>query len=535
MPKKKISTGIGIDLKDPFKIPSFEVDVPFPVGHFAVSNENVRLGIGKVVYGCLDYNFETQRLGVGVELDTEIASADLLFHHDWENDILDIDISAAAKLGIFQPKCNIAHFEVKDVVHNTIGRAIDFCRNGVDNFIKHVSPEEREKARFVEGLKNDAMGVKNIHGLRDVLKKLGENEAAYKGNEALYQYNVAQYNYLNKLNDQVNQNTENIKRHEKILGRHEERLNQHDKILANHENRLNQHEKVLKVHTAILNNHEKRLNQHERVLAVHSAILSRHEMRLNRHERILNIHENRLNEHDRILSVHSSILRNHEEKLNLHASAINELYKISHMHGEKINELDNRMYNAENNISILGREVDIHAKILSNHEQILQKHNESIEELYDITNRQHYQLKVHNDIINDHQIAIVKLIYGYNDLKEKIENDEVVINELGNKISKVINFAIDTRDIVDGLANQTQIHKELIIQNENDIIQIKKELNKQWDFIISQNDILNDIIDKVNHQNNILNLHEKKIAELEEFVKAIAEHTIIHYYSGTVQ
>ena len=87
------------------------------------------------------------------------------------------------------------------------------------------------------------------------------------------------------------------------------------------------------------------------------------------------------------------------KKLNIHASSINDLYNIANqhtqilnLHGKKLYELDERMFNAENNISILGKEVDAHAKILANHDKILKIHGESICELYDITNKQQYNL-----------------------------------------------------------------------------------------------------------------------------------------------
>ena len=496
---------------------SFEIEnIPLGIGpmtgKFKISDENIRVGagagVGKLGYvgGFLDYDFESGQLGVGAEVQfLKGLSAEGLASYNWEND----SINVKASLDILDQKIDLVNFEVKDVAQNTVGKAIDNIRNGVDDFIKHVSPEERAKQRFVEELKNDAQNVRDIHGLRDVINKMGENDLAMRGNEAMYQLHYAELNYLAELDHQVNQNTEDIKRHEAILANHENRLNEHDKILANHEKRLDHHEKVLQVHSAILSNHEKRLN---------------------RHETILNIHENRLNEHDRILAFHGSILRDHEEKLNMHASAINNLYHITTQHGKildlhenKINELDERMYNAENNINILGREVDIHSKILANHDEILKNHNESINELYGITRDQQIQLKIHNDILNEHQIEIVKLIYNYNDLKKRIENDEKIINDLGVEVSKVINFSVDTRNIVDGLSYQTQIHKDLIIQNHNDIVNLYKELENQADYIIAQGNYLKEIANEIYYQKNVLQQHEEKIRELQKLVKNMAK------------
>ena len=507
---KKFQADIALDgSKYSFGINDIPLGGPF-TGKFSISNENVRVGAGvgisDVGYagGFLDYDFESGQLGVGAEVQVlDCLSAEGIARYNWDDDVINVK----ASVDIFDQKIDLVNLELKDVAHNTIGKGIDNIRHGIDDFIQHVSPEEREKRRAIEDIRNDAQNIHDFHGLRDIVNKVGENELLVKGNEAMFELHQATANYLQDLDNRTTQNTRDIQRHEYILQKHEDRLNEHDKILANHENRLNRHDRILQVHSAILSNHEKRLNRHEqrlniheqrlnrhdRILQVHSAILSNHEKRLNRHERILNIHENRLNEHDRILSIHGSILRDHEQKLNMHASAINNLYDITNQHGQilnihgkKLNELDERMFNAENNIVLLGKEIDLHSKILANHDEILKNHDESIHELYDITRDQQIQLKIHNNIINEHQKEIVKLNYNYNDLKERVERDEKVINDLGKEVSKVINFSVDTRNIVDGLSYQTQIHKDLIIQNQNDIHDIYKELGNQADYIIAQ-------------------------------------------------
>ena len=222
---------------------SFEIDdIPLGIGpmtgKFKISNENVRVGagagVGKLAYvgGFLDYDFESGQLGVGAEVEfIKGLSAEGLASYNWEND----SINFKASLDVFDQKIDLVNFEVKDVAQNTVGKAIDNIRNGVDDFVKHVSPEEKAKQRFAEELKNDARNVRDIHELRDVINKMGENELAMKGNEAMYQLHYAELNYLNELDHQVNQNTEDIKRHEAILVNHENRLNEHDKILAIHE------------------------------------------------------------------------------------------------------------------------------------------------------------------------------------------------------------------------------------------------------------------------------------------------------------
>ncbi len=203
-------------------------DIPLGIGpmtgRFEISNENVRVGagagVGKLAYvgGFLDYDFESGQLGVGAEVEfMKGISAEGLASYNWEND----SINFKASLDVFDQKIDLVNFEVKDVAQNTVGKAIDNIRNGVDDFVKHVSPEEKAKARFAEELKNDAQNVRDIHGLRDVINKMGENELAMKGNEAMYQLHYAELNYLNELDHQVNQNTEDIKRHEAILVNHD--------------------------------------------------------------------------------------------------------------------------------------------------------------------------------------------------------------------------------------------------------------------------------------------------------------------------
>ena len=119
-------------------------------------------------------------------------------------------------------------------------------------------------------------------------------------------------------------------------------------------------------------------------------------------------------------------------------------------------------------------------------------------------------------------MEIVKF-YNYNDLKKRIEYDEKIITDLGIEVSKVINFSVETRNIVDGLSYQTQIHKDLIIQNHNDIVNVYKELGNQADYIIAQGNYLKEIANEVYYQRNILHQHEEKIRELQKFVKNIAK------------
>ena len=480
-----------------------------------ISDKGVRFGVGagnsNLAYIGPFVGYENGQVMGGIEANVlGCLSAETSAGYSWDED----KITLKASFEAFGQKIDLGKYEIKDVATNTIGRGLDNIKNTFDDIYKHISPEEKAKMRFAEELREDAKNVHDIHGLNDIINKFGENELAIKGNESMFQLAQATKNYLNELDDRVSKNREDIDRHEVLLNIHEERLNMHDKILAEHGQRLDHHDHLLKVHGAILNNHEVRLKRHERILAshdhilrVHGAILNHHERRLNRHETILNIHQNRLNEHDRILSIHGSVLREHEERLNIHAI--------------KINELDQRMFHAEQNIYILGKQVDINSKILANHNEILANHSECIGELYHITQKQQIQLQIHNDIINDHQMEIVKLIYNYNDLRERIEDDEKVIVQLGNEVAKVTNFSVETRNIVDGLAYQTQVHKDLLIQNHNDVVNLYKELENQKIDIIEQSYNLKIVANKVYENSEILYQHRQKIIELQNCVKNI--------------
>ena len=462
---------------------SFGIKVP--VGGFLVggkiSDEGMRRTVG-IKNANIYTGYENNQLIMGLEGKAGPASGDLSAKYNWMEDKLTLGFTA----GLFGQKLDLVKFQIKDAATNTIGRAIDYIRNGVDGIIKHISPEEKAKMKAIEDIRERAGNVRNINDLGAIIKTFGENECLIKGNEGMFEIQKAFFNNMRDMDYRIDQNRLDIDRHEIMLNIHEKRLDAHDIILAEH---------------------SKRLDNHENLLRIHGAILYKHERRLNRCETILNIHENRLNEHDRILSFHESILREHEERLNTHAL--------------KINELDERMFHAEKNIYMLGKQVDFHSKILSNHDEILKNHGECIEELYDITQNQQIQLKIHNDTIYDHQKEIVNLIYKYHDLKDRIEYDEKVINQLGEEVAKVTNFSIETRSIVDGLSYQTQLHKDLIVQNHNDVVNLYNELQEQADFIISQGNILKEIVNELNFQKEILHQHELKIIELQKFVKDI--------------
>ena len=158
---------------------SFEIeDIPLGpmTGNFKISDENIRAGVGvgsaKTGYvgGFLDYDFESGQLGVGAEVKAfEYFSAEGIARYNWEDDTLNFK----ASIGLFDQQVDLVNIELKDIAQNTIGKGIDDIRNGIDNFVQHVSPEEKAKKRFAEELKNDAQNVRDIHGLRDIINKMG--------------------------------------------------------------------------------------------------------------------------------------------------------------------------------------------------------------------------------------------------------------------------------------------------------------------------------------------------------------------------
>ena len=112
--------------------------------------------------------------------------------------------------------------EVKDVAHNVIGKPLDNMVNGVENFYNAVSVQARERAAFVNDLRERADNVRDFGGLADIIRIAGENEDKMKGNEASYQIHRATGKYLEQLDDQVNTNTKNIARNAEKIAIHEE-------------------------------------------------------------------------------------------------------------------------------------------------------------------------------------------------------------------------------------------------------------------------------------------------------------------------
>ena len=520
-------------------IPIFDVDIKPKI-----SNREFKFGVGKgnlVADGdvFVNYNFEAKEPGIGIEANIlDALGSDITAKFNYDEDVVKLNAGVESyinEIGI-GIRYDFFNMEIKDVAHNTIGKALDATDNVIGNFIGHVSPQIRNLIGFNKDLCEQVRNVNNIGDLNDVIRKVGDCEIAKNNICASYLTHFAEFNYLTNLDSRIKTNTYNIAInkyrldvHENILNNHGKILNAHSQILANHEKRLNMHDKILSEHSRILANHEKRLNQHERILSVHTAMLMNHDRRLNQHEKILNSHENRLNRHESILNIHSNILSKHEEALNFHEKEINNLSsvfnhqgKIINLQGKKLNELDGRMINVEKNINTLNKQVKIHSEILSQHSEILNNQGECIQELYNITNENQIRLNMHNQIINEHQNAIVQLFNNFHGLKNRVENDEKVIKDLGNNLSKVIKFSVDTDNIISGLIDQNQINKDLIGQNYNDIIEIKKELKNHADFILMHHQNLQDISKSLDLQWKIINIQDKEINEIKQFAQNLS-------------
>lgn len=374
---------------------------------------------------------------------------------------------------------NNANNTVKDMAGGIVDGIIESC----DNFYKSISIKEREKKNLNESLKN--MEVNDYESLKDCLKQLGEKEKflSLESTSTLFE-KIG--DYVGHIDENVKQNTINIYECREILKDYGIRLDKNDIRITNCEFRLDKAEKQLQIHDVIIKNYGKRI----------------HKLEIG-----FGIHEKRLNEQDRIISFQSSQLQKHREIINYHSNLINNL--------------NIRMYKSEHYLYKLSGELNLHRKILAGHEKMIKTNQQNIKELFQITKYQQNLIRNNDEKIHDHQIAIIDCIYNLNYLKDRIENDEKVIDDLGKTISKVINYATNTQNIVDGLCYATQLHDNLIIQNHNDIIELKKEIGHQWDYILSQNEILKEVINEINRQDAILRLHDEKIKNLEDFCQKV--------------
>ena len=532
-------TSVGYDFDKPFELkPKISAEIPLGnfTAKFSASEDEIRggfgTGFGKAGYvgAFVNYDFKTGQVGLGGEVEAfnGMVKGEAIAGYSWQEDKLDLKLSTT----LFDNKIDLVDFEVKDVAHNLIGKPLDAMVNGVQDFYNHVSPQAREYQAFVSNLREKANEVSDIGGLGDIIRLAGENEAKMKGGEASFQLHRATYNYLEQLDNRVSVNTQNIEINSKRLDYQEGWLRQHDVQIKqqqiqinNHEIRLNHHDKILSVHAQILASNQRTLNRHENLLNIHTKLITANHLRLNRHELIINNLQKIINQHESILKFQANILRNHEQQLHQHAMAINELFSISYYQaqvinaqGKKIKELDTRMYIAENNIMYLNKQVEINTEILSHHGEILSNQGKCISELYQITNDQQIQLNMHDQLINEHQQAIVGLCRGFHKINERINQDEKVINKIGQELSKVINLSIDTRSLVEGLSQQTQIHRDLIVQNYEGIKEAKIEIRNHMKIILEQQEFMNEMAKRINLHEDILIRHDQEINELKAFV-----------------
>ena len=368
---------------------------------------------------------------------------------------------------------------LSDGIKYFLGGIFDGIGEGIENFHKSISPNEREKKNLNEELKN--MKVEDYQSLQEVIQKEGENEklislcSIHTGNEKIV-------DYLGCLYNNVQENTIKIDECREILKDYGIRLDNNDIRITNCEFRLDKVEKGLQIHDILIANQGRKIRKLEVGFS---------------------IHEKRLNQQDRIIAYHSNIIQQQNKILNYHSNLIKNL--------------STRMLKSEQDIYNLSQELNIHRKILGNQEEMIKMNQQNIQELFKITNYHQMQLSINDENIRLHQKAIIDCRYNLNYLKNRIENDEKIIINLGETISKVINYATNTQNIVDGLSYATQLHDNLIIQNHNDIIELKKEINNQWDYIISQNEILKEVIEEVKNQGIILRLHGEKIKNLENY------------------
>ena len=130
---------------------------------------------------------------------------------------------------------------------------------------------------------------------------------------------------------------------------------------------------------------------------------------------------------------------------------------------------------------------------------------------------------MYSKLINEHQNAILGFYYNFHGLKHRLEKDEKVINNLGNNFANVIQFLVDTDNLINELINQNQINKYLIVQNYNDLVEIKKELKNHADFILMHHQQLKDISKSLDLNWEIIEIQENDINEIKQFAQNLSE------------
>jgi len=163
-----------------------------------ISNREAKFGVGagnEIISGGLfvSYDFKNKEPGIGAEVSLcDTASADFIAKYNAEEDEIklnagiDIFMNDPLLMGI--PNCPVKsgksirydffNIEIKDVAHNTIGKALDTTANVAADFIGHVSPKIRAIVGISKELNEQAHNVRNIVGLNDIIRKVGDNELA---------------------------------------------------------------------------------------------------------------------------------------------------------------------------------------------------------------------------------------------------------------------------------------------------------------------------------------------------------------------
>ena len=103
------------------------------------------------------------QLGVGAEVNfLKHFSAEDIDRYIWDED----KINFKASFGFFGQEVDLIDVEIKDVALNIIGKGIDDIRNGIDNIVKNISPEEKTKKVKMSG--SIGKNIKNMKAFINV-------------------------------------------------------------------------------------------------------------------------------------------------------------------------------------------------------------------------------------------------------------------------------------------------------------------------------------------------------------------------------
>ena len=71
---------------------------------------------------------------------------------------------------------------------------------------------------------------------------------------------------------------------------------------------------------------------------------------------------------------------------------------------------------------------------------------------------------------------------------------------MGKELSKIINHSVETRNVVVGLSQRTQIHRDLIAQNTESIEEIKDEIRYQTKRMLYHQEVMNEMSKQIDEQ-----------------------------------